>query len=65
MKNLFILLFVFISFGAYSQDKPTAVKDTVLNAVTYKLYKGSKGGKYIIRVSKVSGKEYKQYFKSK
>lgn len=54
-----------MSVGAYSQDKPTAVKDTVVNSVTYKLYKGSKGGKYIIRTSKVTGKEYKQYFKAK
>ena len=29
----------------------------------YPIYKGAKGGTFIIRVSKKSGKEYKQYLK--
>lgn len=41
------------------------LKDTVIKDVSYKLYVGKKGGRYIIRTAKVSGKTYKQYFKPK
>lgn len=46
--------------GQLNNDKP--VKDTVINKVTYKLYIGAKGGKYIIVTSK-TGTQYKKYFK--
>lgn len=46
--------------GQLGNDKP--VKDTVINKVTYKLYIGPKGGKYIIVTSK-TGTQYKKYFK--
>lgn len=40
------------------------LKDTVINKVTYKLYQGKRGGKYIERTSR-EGNVYRQYFKSK
>lgn len=39
------------------------LKDTTIKSVKYPLYVGSRGGKYILRVSKVTGKQYKQYIK--
>jgi hypothetical protein len=36
---------------------------TLKTGAKYPIYKGSKGGYYILRTSKKSGKEYKQYLK--
>lgn len=58
---------------SFAQSKPkdsantvkitgTHVKDTTIRNVQYPLYRGAKGGMYIIRTSK-TGKQYKQYFK--
>lgn len=71
MKKLFIILsFSLLSFATIAQDKPLkpinkdqSTKDTVIKDKTYKLYTGSKGGKYILVISK-TGKEYKRYFKA-
>tara|TARA_R110000772_G_scaffold35637_4_gene85792 strand:+ start:15940 stop:16224 length:285 start_codon:yes stop_codon:yes gene_type:complete len=45
----------------------TAPKETqythTIKGKTYKVFQGSKGGYFIIRTSKKSGKEYKQYLK--
>lgn len=65
MKVLLLsIALLFCSFtsnaGQLGNDKP--VKDTVINKVTYKLYIGNKGGKYIIVTSK-TGTQYKKYFK--
>lgn len=38
------------------------LKDTVILKVSYKLYLGPRGGRYILRTSK-SGNVYKQYIK--
>lgn len=38
-------------------------KFLTIKDVKYPIYKGSKGGLYVIRTSKKSGKEYKQYLK--
>ena len=56
-----------------SVSKPKkAVSDSVLTAsyidkdkVKHKIYVGSRGGKYILRTSKKSGKQYKYYLKEK
>lgn len=62
---LFALLLVLV-YGAKSQEivKPTdkVLKDTVISNVSYKLYVGSRGGKYVLRTSK-TGRVYKMYFK--
>lgn len=42
--------------------KETVIKDTVINSVSYKLYRGSRGGKFIYVTSK-TGNIYKKYFK--
>lgn len=58
-----LLLGVVVSSKAQSvKEVDKVLKDTVIASKSYKLYLGSRGGKYVIRVSK-SGKEYKQYFK--
>lgn len=62
MKKLLFIVSLFLSCQVFAgNDKP--VKDTVVNNVTYKLFVGSKGGRYIIMTSKKTGKEYKRYFK--
>lgn len=48
--------------------KATAVKTTLIykiKNVSYPVYKSVRGSYYIIRTSKKTGKEYKQYFKLK
>ena len=47
---------------AKSQPVKTELTYTI-KGIVYPVYKGSKGGYYIIRTSKKSGKEYKQYLK--
>ena len=68
--SVFAMLTIFaVSYPAHSQDttkviRNTApVKDTVIRGVKYPIYVGSKGGRYIIRTSKTTNKEYKQYLK--
>lgn len=68
MKTLFSILMICFSLQAFpqepTQNKPTnkVLKDTVIKEVSYKLYQGSRGGKYIVRQSK-NGNTYKQYIK--
>lgn len=42
--------------------KDTGMKVTI-KEIEYPVYQGSKGGYYILRISKKSGKEYKSYIK--
>lgn len=63
MKTLLITVAFFLTaLFAHAGNNDRIVKDTVINKVSYHLYEGSKGGKYIIRTSK-TGTTYKQYFK--
>jgi hypothetical protein len=60
MKKLIFFVALLLSLNTFAgNDKP--VKDTVINHVTYKLFVGAKGGRYIIVTSK-TGKEYRKYF---
>ncbi len=61
MKKILFALCLMLSISAFAEDKP--IKDTTINSVKYTMYQGSKGGRYIIRTSKTTGKTYKQYFK--
>lgn len=63
------LLFAMLLLGVVVSSKAQTtkvtdkvLKDTVIASKPYKLYLGSRGGKYVIRVSK-TGNTYKQYFK--
>lgn len=69
---LVILTLCITTQVAISQSKPkdsantansTFVKDTTIRNVSYPMYRGAKGGMYIIRTSKVTGNTYKQYLK--
>lgn len=66
---LALLTICVVSNPAHSQDttkviRNTApVKDTVIRGVKYPIYVGAKGGRYIIRTSAKTNKEYKQYLK--
>ena len=64
-KILFIIIILFISLTAISQEKPKdkVLRDTTIKNVTYKIYEGSRGGKYYLKTSK-SGAIYKVYLKS-
>ena len=53
------ILFAFVT-GAFATYP--VIKDTTINTVQYKLYQGSRGGKYVIVISK-TGKPYRKYFK--
>jgi hypothetical protein len=71
-KVLSLLLIVLLLSCAGSSAQTTIVKpadkvlkDTTIRDTTYKLYIGSRGGKYIIMTSKTTGKTYKKYFKAK
>lgn len=71
MKALISIALLLISLSVQAQTShlqalktDTLQKDTIIKNVSYKLYKGVRGGKYIIVVSKASGKEYKRYFKN-
>lgn len=61
---LTIVLGIMINTQAQTVIKPTdkVLKDTTIKSIVYKLYVGSKGGKYIIVTSK-AGNQYKKYFK--
>ena len=56
---------MFLTAELQAQVKPSdkVLKDTVIKAVSYKLYVGSKGGRYFLKTSK-SGKVYKSYIKA-
>ena len=66
---LTLLLFTLIYAASYAQNgkkivtNTAPVKDTVIANTKYPIYVGAKGGRYIIRTSKVTGNEYKQYLK--
>lgn len=45
------------------QDSTTQFTFTDSKGVVYPVYQGSKGGHYVIRVSKKTGKAYRQYLK--
>ena len=69
MKKLISIALVLFSLTIQAQKSPlqavskeTSTKDTIIKTVSYKLYIGSKGGKYIYVVSK-SGNTYKKYLK--
>lgn len=69
LKALFALLVLGLLVGFILPVKAQNVKasdkvlkDTVIASKSYKLYLGSRGGKYVIRVSK-TGNTYKQYVK--
>lgn len=58
------ILFAFVT-GVSAKDrviKDPVIKDTTINKVQYKLYQGSRGGRYVIVISK-TGKPYRKYFK--
>lgn len=62
---IFSAIFTACFFCASANVKQTAdpvIKDTTINKTTYKIYQGSRGGKYIVVISK-NGKPYKKYFK--
>ena len=62
MKMLLMIAFALISITSFSQDK--VLKDTVIKGTTYKMYVGSRGGKYINMPTKADlKKSYKRYFK--
>lgn len=65
---LFIGLLLCTVIGAKAQSIPKVsdkvLKDTTINGKVFKLYVGSRGGKYTLVTSK-SGNVYKKYFKAK
>lgn len=58
-----ILLAPFAGICQTVKPADKVLKDTVIKTVTYKLYVGAKGGRYVIRTS-ASGNVYKQYIKA-
>lgn len=66
IRVILLALFLSAAYNAQSQETPKSadkvLKDTVIKAVSYKLYVGSRGGRYVLRTSK-SGNVYKQYIK--
>lgn len=74
MKRLILITLAVLgmALNSYSQiPTPPKAKDPVVRDTTMKdgtklqIRKGSRGGLYILRVSKGTGKEYKQYLKKK
>jgi len=79
MKKLLLVAMLFISVNGFSQklikdangnyhttkveDKKTANTFTDDKGVVYPIYLNSKEKPYVIRKSKKTGKEYKQYLK--
>ena len=63
MKKIILMAILFaLCSTASASDK--VIKDTTINKVSYSMYKGAKGGRYIIITSK-KGTNYRKYFKSK
>jgi type IV secretory pathway protease TraF len=73
MKTILIILALLFCGGVQAQTQQAATKIEVkqskdphvgwyqVGEFNYPVYQGSKGGLYIIRVSKKSGEEYRQY----
>lgn len=77
LKKIFILSLMCLTISLCFAQKPCKIvgneivventvqskadKDTGLTYKGYKVYKSERGSYYIIRVSKKTGKEYKQY----
>lgn len=64
MKKLLTLILLSTALTVSAKDKPKELKDTVIKSVTYKLYEGSRGGKYYLKTSKTNN-VYKVYIKTK
>lgn len=73
MKRIILSALFLMSFLAASESAmctPTEdltknskpIKDTTIKTVVYKIYEGSKGGRFIIVTSR-SGNQYKKYLK--
>ncbi len=66
-KVLLILFFIFLFSYAARVDMelraqtPSGESYKAADGKTYTVYVGQRGGKYILRVSKKTGKEYKYY----
>ena len=66
-KTLLILFFIFLFSYAARVDMelraqtPSGESYKAADGKTYTVYVGQRGGKYILRVSKKTGKEYKYY----
>jgi hypothetical protein len=71
-RIIVVMMFCLFTFNSYTSfaSTPEQVKtESVVTTYKYKdskgieypVYRGSKGGYYIIRISKNTGKEYKQY----
>lgn len=66
-KILLILFFIFLFSYAAKIDMelraqtPSGESYKAADGKTYTVYVGQRGGKYILRVSKKTGKEYKYY----
>lgn len=74
MKVLFVLIAFLSANYVYSQipqtagmvtrqDQPKKVGTKIINGASCTVYQGIRGGLYIVRVSKKTGKEYRQYIK--
>jgi hypothetical protein len=61
MKKILMTAILFALFFSASA-KDIVIKDTTINKVVYSMYKGARGGKYIIVTSK-TGTTYRKYFK--
>ena len=66
-KTLLILFFIFLFSYAAKVDMelraqtPSGESYKAADGKTYTVYVGQRGGKYILKVSKKTGKEYKYY----
>ena len=63
-KQILLIIILFISLTAISQEKPKdkVLRDTTINNTQHKIYQGSRGGKYYLKTSK-AGTIYKAYLK--
>jgi len=60
---LLVLLFGLTVNAVWAQEptvKDRVLKDTVIKTITYKMYIGSRGGRYVLKTSK-NGVIYKMY----
>lgn len=60
---LVILVLLILGVVAHATGTDPIVKDTTIKAQTYHIYQGSKGGRYIMKTSQKTKKEYKAYLK--
>ena len=61
MKIFILAVLLILSGSTFAAD--SVIKDTTINKVTYHLYRGAKGGRYIIVTSK-QGNQYRKYIKN-